>query len=192
MNTLRTFFAIVPPRSLSDCLSSVLESSKQSFPKNLIRWVQIEKLHITLQFLKCIKPEHLTPLIEQVRLELKNIPAFQLEFGGLEWFPTPKHPKILSLAVGPQNILTSLSAAIGHAISALNYPVESRPFQGHMSLGRLLHHRSQQEALLPEIKLPFIPPIPIRELYLLESKSNKEGTDYYPLAQLTLNTNDRH
>ena len=185
MNTIRAFFAIVPPKSLSDLLSSDLESSKQSFPKNFIRWVPIEKWHITLQFLKSIQPEHITPLIERVRMELKNTPALVLEFGDLEWFPTPKHPKILSLEVGPQNILMPLSAAIGHAISALDYPVESKAFRGHMSLGRLLSHQSQKETLLPQIKLP---QIQINEIYLIESKTGKKGTDYYPLAQVGLQT----
>lgn len=192
MNTMRAFFAIIPPKSLSNLLSSVLESSKQSLPKNLIRWVHIDKLHITLQFLKNIQPEHVTPLIERVRLELQNIPSFQLVLGGLEWFPTSKHPKILSLVVGPHNILRPLSDAIGHAIDALNYPVEPQPFRGHMSLGRLLHYRSQQVMFLERIKLPFIPPIPINEIYLIESKSGKQGTDYYPLVQLALNTNICH
>ena len=151
----------------------------------------MEKLHVTLQFLKGIQPEHVTSLIEQVRLELKDTPAFQLEFGGLEWFPTPEHPKILSLAVGPQHSLMSLSVAIGHAISTLNYPVESHPFRGHMSLGRLLHYRSQQTALLQQIKLPPIPPIAINELYLIESRPGKKGNDYHPLAQLALNPSNR-
>ncbi|MBA2652608.1 MAG: RNA 2',3'-cyclic phosphodiesterase [Tatlockia sp.] len=186
MVNIRAFFAIMPPKSISDGLTSVLESSKQSLPQNLLRWVHPQKLHITLQFLKNIQPKDLTPLIEKVRLELKKTPPFQLEFGGLEWFPTAKHPSILSLAVGQEACLMPLSAAIGCAISALNYPVESRPFRGHMSLGRVLHHHSLEVELLQQIKLEFIPPILIDEIYLIESKPSKEGREYYPLARIAL------
>lgn len=191
MNTTRVFFAITPPQSLSILLSSVIESSKQSLPKNLIKWIQIEKLHITLQFLKSIQPEHVTTLIELVRHEIQKTPAFQLELGDLEWFPTPERPKVLSLKVGPPNILMALSSAIGHAISTLNYPVETMPFRGHMSLGRLIHSRSQPAAFLQQIKLPFIPPVLINELYLIESKFCPQGNEYHPLAQITLPPNNR-
>lgn len=188
MSTIRAFFAIIPPKSMSDLLSSVLESLRQSSPEHFIRWAHVENLHITLQFLKNIQPEHVIPLIEKVQIELKNTPTFQLEFHGLEWFPAPDHPKILSLAVGPQNSLTPLSATIGHAISALNYPVESRPFRAHMSIGRLLNNSSKQKVLLNQIKLPTIPPITINELYLVESKSSKGESNYSSLAKFNLIT----
>jgi 2'-5' RNA ligase len=186
MSTIRAFFAIMSPKSMSDLMSNVLESLKQFTPEHVIKWSRVENLHITLQFLKSIQPEHVVPLIEKVRIELKNTPTFQLEFHGLEWFPTPEHPKILSLAVGSKDILIPLSATIGHAISAFNYPVESRPFRGHMSIGRLLNYSSKQKALLNQIKLPIIPSIPINELYLIESKSSKGGSNYCPLAKFDL------
>ena len=166
-------------------LENILNILKRSAPEHSIRWINRENLHITLQFLKKIEPEDVNPLIEQVRTELKNTRAFQLELHHLEWFPEPRDPKILSLAVGPQDILRTLSATIGHAINALNYPVESRPFRGHMSIGRLPYRRPQS-ASLSTIKLPVIPPAFINELYLIESKPNNGPTSYYPLAQFNL------
>jgi len=185
MNTIRAFFAIIPPKSMLVPLENLLKTLKRSAPEHSIRWINSENLHITLQFLKKIAPEDVNPLIEQVHTELKNTRAFQLELQHLEWFPEPKHPKILSLAVGPQDILTTLSATIGHAINALNYPVESRPFRGHMSIARLPYRRQQSE-LLATIKLPTIPSAFINKVYLIESKPSNGRTSYFPLAQFNL------
>ena len=186
MSSIRVFFAIIPPKTMNPLLITILESLKQSLPEHWIRWTHVDNVHITLQFLKSIQSQDVPPLIERVHSELKNTPKFQLDFHGLEWFPSVEHPKILSLAVGPKDILKNLSAIIGHAISALNYPVESRPFRGHMSLGRLPKFNLQQKNLLDEIRIPVIPPIFISELYLMESKPSKGGINYHPLAQLNL------
>jgi len=185
MNNVRAFFAIVPPKSMHALLSDIIESIRHSIPKHLIRWTQVEKIHSTLQFINSIKAEHIAPLIEKARMELKNTPSFQLEFQGLEWFPSPEHPKILSLAVGPHDILMPLSTTLANAISSLNYPIESRPFRGHMTLGRLPYYRMHHE-LLSKIKVPVIPPVRINKLYLIESKPEKGRTNYLPLAQFRL------
>ncbi|MCL9684953.1 RNA 2',3'-cyclic phosphodiesterase [Legionella maioricensis] len=185
MNTIRAFFAIMPPQSMHDPLENILKTLKHATPEHSIKWINIKNLHITLQFLKKVQTEDVNPLIEQVRAELKNTKSFQLELNHLEWFPGPRHPKILSLAVGPQDILAALSATIARAITALNYPVELRPFRGHISIGRVPHRRPQP-TLLTTIKLPALPPVFINELYLIESKPDNGRTSYLPLAQFSL------
>lgn len=166
-------------------LKNILNTLKQSDPQHSIRWINTENLHITLQFLEKLRPEDVNPLIKQVQSELKNKSVFQLEFNQLEWFPGPSHPKILSLSVGPQDLLKALSDTIGQAISTLNYTVESRPYRGHMSIGRLIQHRPQH-TLLPQIKVPIIPPVVIDEFFLIESKPDNGKNSYSPLAQFNL------
>jgi 2'-5' RNA ligase len=141
-----------------------------------------------LQFLKGLQQEHLNPLTELVRTQLKEIPSFWLQLGHLTAFPTREHPRIISLTVEPHTVLMTLSNAIGQAMSVLGYPVESRLFQGHMTLARL-HHDKVQADLLSLIHFPIIPPIPIHEIYLIESRPDKEGSHYIPLAQFDLNHN---
>ncbi len=74
---------------------------------------------------------------------------------------------------------------MGQAISALNYPVETRPFRGHMSLGRLLYSRTPI-ASISRIKLSDIQPVVINDVYLIESQLGKGKTVYSPLAQFNL------
>ncbi|CAM2888189.1 RNA ligase/cyclic nucleotide phosphodiesterase [Legionella steigerwaltii] len=185
MHPLRVFFAINFPNKTQGKLSSCLHSLQETISSDYIRWVQVEKMHITLQFLGNLPPEQLISVIEQVHTTIKNLPTFQLELGHWEWFPTSRHPKVLALSVQPQATLAALSDAIGSALIALNIPVETRPFRGHLTLGRVIRHKVPHE-LLETIKMPIIPPIAVGKIYLIESRPEKGKQNYYPLAEFKL------
>ncbi|CEG57741.1 RNA 2',3'-cyclic phosphodiesterase [Legionella fallonii] len=184
-NSIRVFFAIKPPQSMQHSLAGLLKTLAFADPQHFIKWIDVDKLHITLQFIKSIQLEDVERLIKQVKTTLKSNAAFQLEFGQLEWFPEPRHPRVISLRVSPQESLKTLALTLAQVISALNYPVETRPFRGHLSLGRLTHSRSQI-ASLSRIKLSDIQPVVINEFYLMESKLEKGKTVYTSLAQFHL------
>ena len=184
-DSIRAFFAIKPPSSMYNFLESLLKTLVHADPKHFIKWIDVEKLHITLQFIKSIQREDVDPLIKQVGARLKDNTAFQLQFDKLEWFPAPWRPRVLSLRVSPQETLKTLAITLGQAIYALNYPIETRPFRGHMSLGRLTYSRTPV-ASISRIKLSDIQPVVINEVYLIESQSGKGKTVYSPLAQFNL------
>lgn len=173
------------PGSSHLLLSATMAALKKSIPAHSIVWNAVNNLHVTLQFLNGLQQKHTSALIDHVRSQLKNMPAFQLKLGDLEMFPTLEHPRIISLTVEPQAVLMELSNTIGQAISALGYPVESRLFQGHITFGRL-HHYKPKAALLSQIHLPDIPAITIDKVYLVESKPDQKGSNYHILAQFDL------
>lgn len=185
MNAIRAFFAISLPSSVQDNISSNLEPLRQMVPVHSIRWTKPIHLHITLQFLQRLETEHIQVLIERVSNELNHIKQFDLELGVLEWFPSPKNPRLISLSVGSQDRLRDLSRMIGQAIGGLNYPVEKRPFRGHLTVGRVVNFSPKLQQLL-QMKFPLITPVPINKFYLIESRPDKEGSNYFPLAQFDL------
>lgn len=185
---MRVFFAIIPPKTVCDFLTMSIATLKKGICGHFVQWTPTNHLHVTLQFLKSLQPTHLIPLTELVRLQLKNIPSFQLQLGHLTAFPTPENPKIIALTVEPYKVLMTLSNTIGQAMGILGYPAESRPFQGHITLARL-HHDKLQPDLLSLTHFPITLPILINEIYLIESKFDKEGAHYIPLAQFELNCN---
>ncbi|AMP88947.1 RNA 2',3'-cyclic phosphodiesterase [Legionella pneumophila] len=185
MNAIRAFFAISLPPSVQDNIWNNLESLKQMAPVHSIRWTKPIHLHITLQFLQKLETEHIQFLTERVSNQLNNIKQFDLELGFLEWFPSPKNPRLISLSVGPQDRLRDLSRMIGQVIDGLNYPVEKRPFRGHLTVGRVVNFSSKLYQLL-QMKFPLIPPVPIDKFFLIESRPDKKGSNYFPLAQFDL------
>lgn len=185
MKTSRIFFAIVPPKETQLQLSHILKELQGVLPEHSIRWQPVEKLHITLRYLGPVPQESLSELVTHVQLAVKNISAFQLGFGDLEWFPSIHHPRVLSLSVIPHDILSGLSNAIGQALIRLNYPIESRPFRGHMSMGRLIKHGVQNE-LVTRLNLQPVTPIMVDTIYMMESRSEKEGSAYHQWAEIDL------
>lgn len=187
MTTIRTFFAIIPPKEMHVYLLDVLKILKKIIPVN-IRWVDPQNVHITLQFLGQLQTEDLGPLSEKVRGQLEHVSSFLLALGPLEVFPSLHHPKILSLVAEPHDILLSLATTIAQAVKVFNYPIDSRPFRGHMTIGRVvhLHHFNREKVQLLNVKLTKIPLLPIDKIFLIESKFKEGKMEYSPLAQFPL------
>ena len=183
MNTLRVFFAISPPKMVHASLTSLLGTLKDSFPKQCLKWIEVRNLHITLQFLGNVPHNQLIEIIKSANAALNNITPFQLEFGTVVWFPSLRKPKILSLVVEPQDTLKTVSATIGRALIALN----SRPFRGHLTLGKVRRHHHVPQELITKIKIPTITPVNINKIYLVESRPNREGgMSYHNVAEFNL------
>lgn len=188
INTIRVFFAVLPTGEACDSLCRLIAILKKRSHDHSIRWTPVKNLHITLQFLKDLQQKHTMPLIEEVRAQLKKLSIFQLQLGQLYAFPTVEHPRIISLTVEPQTALMTLSDTIGNTMRGLGYPVESRPFQGHITIARLPHNKLQAD-LFSHLHLPVVAPIPVHEIYLIESRPDKVGSKYITLDKFNLNQN---
>ncbi|MFA6302908.1 MAG: RNA 2',3'-cyclic phosphodiesterase [Legionella sp.] len=185
MNNIRAFFAIMPPTTMLMQLSKIVRNISQVIPEHHLRLSKTEHLHSTLQFIAHVRLQDIKPLSEQVADALKNIPAFELELGALEWFPNSCHPKILSLQVGPYEILKNLSDTLGQVLSRFNYPLEARPFRPHLTLARLKNVDSSA-VQLEKIPLVAMHPALISEVHLMESKPDNGTTYYKSLAKFSL------
>lgn len=185
MNSIRAFFAIMPPTTMLMQLSKIVRNISQVIPEHHLKLSKTEHLHSTLQFIANVRLHDIKPLSEEVATALKNIPAFELEFGGLEWFPNSDHPKILSLQIGPYEALKNLSDTLGQVLGTFNYPLEARPFRPHLTLARL-HNVDSSSVQLEKIPLVAISSAVISEVHLMESKPNNGTTNYKSLAQFSL------
>lgn len=185
MTTLRVFFALLPPESMHAPLMALLRQIKQNTSMAEIKWIRFEKLHITLQFLKEIKSEDLPLLISKTRLALQEIRYIPLSFGGIDWFPGARHPRILVLTLEPQDRLSALSHAIGTVIGSLNYPLETRPFRSHMSIGRI-SNPPPRKAPFVTIEQPNSSRFQIEKVHLIASTIDHEGSQYNTLAEFDL------
>lgn len=185
MNTKRVFFAILPPKSLYKQLTGIKKSLSDVFPEEDIRWIEVENFHVTLQFINNVSETQLIPLIRDVGTLLKNTSSFQLEIGGLEWFPGLEYPKVIALSVEPQEILCKLSDAMKPIIDNLNIISGTHPFRGHISIGRLKHNDISRE-LLTHVKIPLMEPITIDRVYLIESKPDVGGRVYQVMDEFKL------
>jgi 2'-5' RNA ligase len=176
----RVFFAICFPHQVLEQLNSLLIQLKTFFPPYTINWTPLEKLHITLGFLADIRVQDIEILVNNARRKLADLSPFFLEFLELELFPSPKHPRIISLKVGPPVILKEYAECLAQAILQTNYPVETQVFRGHLTLGRI-KMASPDLQNLKILSKPCVPNFQVNQLQLLESKLYS-NSHYYPLA----------
>jgi len=179
---MRAFFAIDLSDRHKNAIEEVTTLLQTKFKKKDVHWIKSANFHITLHFLGDIQADT-APLAAAVRQFIRHISPFTIQLGPLEWFPTPYLPRIISLHVEPLTLLTQLAQAIGQGILASGYPIEKRPFRGHITLGKLnttLPHPS-----LPECSIA-LDPLPVKEIILFQSKPQALGSRYTLLESFVL------
>lgn len=187
---MRTFFAIELSKAsqaeLADYLKMLRQQLEKTYQAKHFRWVQADKLHLTLQFLGRLEDEHLLSLLQKARDQVCPFSAFKLKLGPLEWFPSPDNPHVLSLQVQPTGGPVQLALALGKAISAQGYSVEDRPFRPHLTLARLVDLQKLEPARLEKLVLPVLSELNVKEVVLFRSELQESGSVYTRLAGLEL------
>lgn len=89
-----------------------------------------ERLHLTLHFLGDVAPSQLPALSAALRVPFE---PFELEFGTVQVWPGGI--AVLRPHRTPAALL-ALHARLAGALAALHRPVESRPYQAHVTLAR--------------------------------------------------------
>lgn len=183
---IRVFFAIELPEKTKKSLSRFISLLKKTAKTNAIRWTKPENLHITLQFLAEVQIEHLPKLSANVRQNLAlGSKKLSINLNTVHLFPNPFRPRVIVLDLMPQEELAILASLIGEGIKASDYPVESRPFRGHLTLGRIKYPVSNLN-FLSEIKVPEWEKIGVEEIVLFRSEPKPEGSSYTPLERIVL------
>lgn len=179
-SVVRVFFAVELPLPVKDEIGrSIMAIKKKAKGAHAIRWTKPENLHITLQFLGEAKRTDLPQLIEEVRANIAGkFKKFFLNLGNLYLFPSPYRPRVIVLDVAPQEELAQLSKRIGEGITALGYEIESRPFRGHLTIGRIKQPQGLNLSFLSEFKIPAIEDLELKEVVLFRSEPQPEGSMY--------------
>lgn len=189
---IRAFFSIELPSPIKQLIADqLIVPMQKKFHDHDITWTKTENLHVTLQFIKEIDIFDVEKLIHNVKIELENTNSFYLKLGQLELFPNLSKPRVLSLAVSPADTLTHLSKCIGLGIFKTNYPIEMRPYRGHLTLGKIALRRNTNEIKaqtfsIANIPLPDLGIILISNIILLRSEPSSTGSHYTELAKFAL------
>jgi RNA 2',3'-cyclic 3'-phosphodiesterase len=105
-------------------------------------WVPAENLHITLAFLGSQPAERVPEVHEAMAESVTDTQPFKLSIGNLELFPTPKQPKVISIAVrGNTGAVEHLYAKLAAVLSRRRFKLDDRPFRPHLTLARIKSFR---------------------------------------------------
>jgi len=181
---MRLFVALEIPSAVRENLGALLKSLRAVSPQT--RWVRPENLHVTLKFIG----EVLETKLAAIRNALAGARSDQpvtLDFRGLGFFPSEKHPRVFWAGIEASPNLKTLAADIDRATEKLGIPREQRPFSPHLTLARF------EPPGLPEKLRSAIRENEVRDFgtlhtgqfHLIESKLKPSGAEYTTLESFS-------
>jgi len=141
MQEIRTFVALELPEHIR---LEIRKLQNDMAAQGLrIRWVKADNLHLTLKFIGNIEERRIPELSSVLKAVAGQCPAFRLAPKGLGIFPSLRRPRILWVGISEQvDILRRLQRSVDIALSHLGFETESRPYKGHLTIGRFKRNAS--------------------------------------------------
>jgi 2'-5' RNA ligase len=147
-----------------------------------VRWVRDEGLHATVKFLGGVPQATLLEVRAALRGAVGAAPRMTAVVRGLGVFPTPKRPRVVWVGLECRP-LAALAAAVDVALAPLGFAVETRPFQPHITLGRVTgrHGWARLDAVLRAHATSDFGACELAELIAYRSDLRRDGTVYTKL-----------
>lgn len=135
---IRTFVAVELEEKQEHALRQVQETLKAERAGRYVRWVAPEAIHLTVKFLGGVDADKIPGLQSAIAQACTDVPPFILSLGGIGAFPNTRRPNIVWVGVGGEvGTVTRLAEQIDRACASLGFPLETRPFSPHLTLGRV-------------------------------------------------------
>ncbi|OFV87679.1 MAG: 2'-5' RNA ligase [Acidobacteria bacterium RBG_16_68_9] len=101
-----------------------------------VRWVGDAGLHATIKFLGAVEPDQIEAIARALTPIVGCAPAFTVRVRGLGVFPTLRRPRVIWVGLEGAEF-PPLARAVEQTLAPLGFPPERRPFQPHLTLGRV-------------------------------------------------------
>ncbi|MBI9035070.1 MAG: RNA 2',3'-cyclic phosphodiesterase [Bacteroidales bacterium] len=188
--SLRTFIALEMPTDLRSELISISSRLKEKPGSNMIKWVPVDHIHITLKFLGNT-PSKDVPLIQEVIGKSTNFRKQKILVRDFGAFPNRKKPSVLWIGIRPDKNLRQLQQYFEEELNNLGYPLEDRSFKPHLTLGRVkrnisTHQNELISKLLEDNQIKEVGIFNFQNVVFFESQLSKSGAIYKPLFKVKL------
>ena len=136
MTLLRVFIAVEIPIPTRQAIFSQTESLRAALGQ-LVRWVPIENMHLTLKFIGDVSPANVELLSQMLIAEATGNAPLTMQIGGLGSFPNPRRARVIWIGIQAPAAFENLQRGIEFAAARLGYEPETRPFSPHLTIGRV-------------------------------------------------------
>lgn len=191
MAVLRAFIAIDLPEDIHQRLEQVSSNLQQQLAGMPVRWVPIDKVHLTLKFLGDVSETNVEMVTKIIATESANQRPFEISIGSLGVFPNVRRPRVIWVGVEAAEDLNTLQRRIEAEVARLGYAPDDRPFSPHLTIGRVSRNAGPAQVraigdLLRKEKLGFLGAARVSHIHLYRSDLKPGGAVYTRLftAQL--------
>ncbi len=141
---IRAFLAIELPKTVLEKIREVQTEMKLS--RADVRWVNPEKIHLTLKFFGNIEEPKVDEIVEGIGETVHKTEPFFLKVRGTGAFPHSKNPRVIWVGLTDERgILVPFQRELERALEKIGFAAEKRPFQPHLTLGRVNSSRGKDE-----------------------------------------------
>ncbi|MFZ5452779.1 MAG: RNA 2',3'-cyclic phosphodiesterase [Thermodesulfobacteriota bacterium] len=184
---IRCFLAIDLPDSLRPQLALVQGELKKSHAD--VRWVAVGNIHLTLKFFGNVPDNEIEALTRAAQEVAAQQTPFKLQVTVAGAFPNMKSPRVIWLGLGGDVIpLAQMYHQLEKVFEVLGRLPEGRPFNPHLTLGRVKSPANRHRLAMALEKLPPLnwPPFQVNEIILFKSTLTPQGSIYTPLQVIPL------
>lgn len=190
---IRAFIAIELPEDIKKSLVQ-LQDALHSRASASVRWVDPQRIHLTLKFLGNITSEQVAQVVSAMTEATAGQSSLSLETTHLGAFPNWQRPRVIWVGLGGEAArLTSLTQRLDELLAAQGFAREES-YTPHLTLGRVrdethpaerrrLGEKAQQAATTAKSFLA-------QELSLMRSQLTPQGAIYSRLASVPLERGD--
>ena len=192
MDAIRAFIAIELPGAILAELDDVEARLKPQMPRDTVRWVKADSVHLTLKFLGQVPSDQLDLIMSSLRSAVAAHASFTLEVAGAGCFPSVHRPRVVWVGVHENDHrLHALQRAVENAIAPLGYPTEIRDFTPHLTLGRVARDVRQvdQKKIGDVVEAAGVGSLgkwEVRQVALIKSDLKPNGAEYTVLTHAPL------
>jgi 2'-5' RNA ligase len=182
-DVIRTFIAVDLPPSVLDALEQITSQLKEKLPNTPVRWVDVQKMHLTLKFLGDISKENIGMVEKILRSEGAKRSVMEIGIGGIGAFPKMRHPRVIWIGVEAPPDLFDLRRGIEDGVARLGYNYDKYEFTPHLTLGRISRKASARDVrtvgnVLHDFQVGFIGVARIEAVHLYRSDLSPDGAKY--------------
>jgi 2'-5' RNA ligase len=180
---MRAFIAIEVPGSVKDALARIESHLKYSGAD--VKWVSPGNIHLTVKFLGEIDGKKAAEVAAALDAVARAAKPFELSVKDLGAFPNAEHPRVVWAGLGKGAAETAaLAADIDCALEKLGFEKEARPFNPHLTIGRVrspLNKGALKEKMASAaatVDLSLLPSHTISSVTLFQSTLTPKGSIY--------------
>lgn len=188
---IRTFIAVDLPENVKEAIGQVSEQLQDILSGTPVRWVNAEKIHLTLKFLGDVSRENISIVQKILESEASKRQAMEIGIGGIGAFPKIRHPRVIWIGVEAPSDLFDLRRGIESGVARLGYNYDKYDFTPHLTLGRISRKASAQDVrrvgkALHDFQVGFLGVARISAVHLYRSDLQPEGAKYTRLFSAEL------
>jgi 2'-5' RNA ligase len=186
MTVVRAFIAIELGEDIHRHLDKVIAPMARALAGKPLRWVPVENIHLTLKFLGDVSVANLEMIYKLVGQEAAHCFPFEIGVGGIGAFPNEARPRVLWVGVKAPDELGQLQKRIENEVARFGYPPDRKPFQAHLTLGRVSRNASPADVrdvgeTLRKQNLGYLGATRVEAVQVFRSDLQPSGAVYTPL-----------